>query len=170
MVDEVRRPVGRGDLELLDRRCDCGHRGAEHLAELHGGQPDAASGTEHDQFLARLQPSDRAEDVVRRAVRHTEGGGDVHLHPGRDPTERVGGHDGLLGEGAHERRPDHQVAERRSRRTPSPTSSTTPASSLPGTNGVGHADLVLVGDEQHVGKVDRRRVDPNPHLSRGDRR
>ena len=74
MVDEVAsRRVAR-HLELLGGGGDRGDVGTEHGAELHGGEADAAAGTEHHQFFARLQSRHRTEHVIGGAVRHPERG------------------------------------------------------------------------------------------------
>ncbi len=50
--------------------------------------------------------------------------------------EREGRHHHLVGEAAEAHEGDDPVAHRRLRSTPGPTAATTPAISLPGTNGV----------------------------------
>ena len=53
--------------------------------------------------------------------------------------------------------------------TPSPTSATTPANSLPGHEGQGSGHLIRVGDDQQVREVDRPDVDSDPDFPGAER-
>ena len=159
-------PQASAACELLGRRGDRRDRRAQGRTELHGGGADAAAGAEHDELLARLQrrpPSAaRGTPSCRRRRRRPP--------RGRPPRR------GSASARRRRRRPPRRrrrrsTSRRRGRRraspsTPSPTSVTTPANSLPGMKGRGAGHLVRVGDHQHVGEVDRADVDPDPDLAR----
>ena len=70
--------------------------------------------------------------------------------------------DDLVGERADEHEPKTRSPDG-DRVTPSATSVTTPANSLPGMKGSG-ADLVRVGHDEHVGEIHGADVDAHPHL------
>jgi hypothetical protein len=165
MLDPVAGAVRGGDGELLRRRGDRGHRGAEQRAELDRRKAHAASGAEHDQLLSRLKAGDRAQDVVRGAVRHAEGGGQADVDAARDATDRLGGDDRLLGEGADEHRcgddvADHDVAHAL------PELFDDACELAPRDERRGRRHLVLVRDDEDVGEVQRRGDHPHAHLAR----
>ena len=164
-------PKARAAVELLRRRRHRGHRRAEEGAELHGGEADAAAGAEHDQLLARLQPRPPTAARGRRCGgrRRTRRGRGVDAvgdrserRPRRPPPPR------------RTRRPvraaEHAVADRRATST-----SVGDLDDLAGELAAGHErrrhrDLVLAGDEQHVGEVHRGGVRRAPAPARAERR
>lgn len=168
MVDEVLGAVGRRDVELLGRRRDGRHRRPEHDAELDRGEADAASRAEHDQLLPRLHGRDRAQHVVRGAVRHAERRREPVVNAVGDVAHCIGGDDHLLGERTRDPRSEDMIADNRV--------------GDPGADLFDHArvlaagderrrqrDLVLVGDEEDVGEVDGGRGHTDPNLTVTDR-
>ncbi len=170
MVDEMSRAVGRRDLELLRRRGNGGDRRTEHGAELDRGEPDASARAQDDQLLAGLQRGDRSEHVVRGAVRDAEHGRVSVVDAVGHELQRRGRHDDLVRERAVEARAEDARTDGDGRSMSSATSTTTPANSLPGTNGSGTVSLVLVGDEQYVGEVHGRGMHTHPDVSGRERR
>ena len=153
----MRGAAGRGDVELLRRRRHRGDRRAERGAELHGGQADAAAGAEHDELLARLQPGHRAQHVVGGAVGDAERRGGLRRRPRRGC--------GVSDVGAPTTASSANAPTSAVPMTRSPTATSVDvvgdlvddAGELAaGDERRRHLELVLAGDEQHVGEVDRR--------------
>ena len=169
VVDQRPRPLGLGGLQLLGRRRDGRHRGAEEGTQLHGRQSHATAGPEDDQLLARLQEGDRPQHTECGAVGHPEGGHDVVAHAVGRAGQRPRRNGYLLGEGADEARAEDAV--------PDGDSADIVGHGLDGPGELasgherrGHAHLVPVGDDQDVGKVDGRGHDTDPCLTGIQRR
>lgn len=81
----------------------------------------------------------------------------------RYPREARGVHHHFFGEDAVEARAGHAVTDREA------VDASAEFGDMAGEFATGyerrrHADLVLIGDEQDIGIVDRRGADPHPHL------
>ena len=148
-------------LELFGRRRDGGDRGAERDAELDCRQADAAARAEHDQLVAVAAPAPPT------AARDTPCGTPRRMPPRCARRRR------RVSVPARPRAPRPPRRMRRTSRCRSPgrrpRNPCTPHRSRRHAGELAaryerrrHADLVLVRDQQHVGEVDRRRVDPHP--------
>ncbi len=102
-------------------------------------------------------------------MRHPEGGGRLIVDTVgdmRQPGDRNGD---LLGERAVHSHPADPLADRETICTLTGFDNR-PGELATGNERCGHADLILVRDEQHVGKVHRRGADPDADLPRCDGR
>jgi len=103
------------------------------------------------------------------AVCHTERRGSGGFDPVGDASQHGRGNGHLLGEGTEHTRSGHSIADREIRYLA--TDVVDHAGELAARNERRReADLIVVGDQQHVGKVDGRSLDPYPDLSRLDDR
>ena len=110
VVDEVIGAVLAGHGQLLRGAGARDHARAHRLADLDGGEADAARRSQHEQRLAGLEASLPAEGHVARDVRDGKGTGFVEGHArGHGEGFRLF-RDGLLGEPAVGQRGHHAVA------------------------------------------------------------
>ena len=163
VVDQGRRALLLGGVELLRRGRHRRDRSTEDAPQLHGRETDPATGAQHDQ----LQTSYRTEHVIRGAMGDPEGGGRAGIDAVGNADHRLGADGDLLGEGADHRRAEHPIAC--GDRVDLGADGIDDARELAaGDEGRRHAHLVPVGDEQHVGEVDRSGGDAHTHLPRAE--
>ena len=137
VVDHVGGPALGGRGELVGGRRHRGDLGAEQRAELHGREPDAAAGAEDDERLAGLERGRPSAGRGRPC-----GGPPRRRRPPAGPRRRApGGPPRPDTTTSSANAPTITVPVTRSPTatpcTSGATSVTVPASSLPGTNGVG---------------------------------
>ena len=137
------------------------HLGAEVPGELHRRHPDAAGGGVHQHPLAAPQPGEVDQPVVR--------GQEHHRHRRRLRERPALRHRHDQPPVGHRHRPEARPAPTPSpgrrapgRSTPAPTSSTTPAPSLPSGASPGY----MPERDQHVAEVQPGGAHADPHLVR----
>jgi hypothetical protein len=155
---ELARPAGGGD----DAR-------AQRLANLDRGQPDPAGSAEHQQGLARLQPSTMGQGRMRGAVGHRKAGGGDKIHRIRDRHHGGGRHHDLLGKGIAMGRRHHPLTN------PQPLDVAADFGDLAGdfeawNEGKRRPDLILAGDLQGIGEAEAAGTHANAHLAHANRR
>ena len=169
VVHEARGAVRTRHVELLGGRGDGCHRRTELDGELHGCRADPATGTEDHDLVAGLNHGDRAKHVVRGAMGHAERSRETDIDLGRDLRECLRSADRLLGEHADESCSDDAIAERDVGDVTGHLHDF--AGELAARNERSRRrDLVLVGDEEHVGKVHRSGSHADARLTWTERR
>jgi len=168
--DEVVGAAGARDRELGLARGGGDDGGAEQLADLDGGEADAAAGAMHQQRLPGLQPGAVDQRVMGGAVGGAERGALGKAEAGRQRHRLLGRDHDLLGIAALAQRHHHLVAggERavgavadladRARRLEA------------GNEGQRRLVLVEAGDHQQIREVDAGGVDGDAKLPRAQRR
>ena len=157
-----------GDRELVVAGCGRDHGGAEHLADLDGGKPNAAAGAVHQQHFAGLKLAAIDQRVIGRAVagQKRRALGVVEGRRQRHQLRRRG--DGLVAIGAVPHLDDHPVADR----------DALGRVDLDDIAGGLHArrerqrrlELIFAGRHQHVRKIDPGGANGDAHLARRQRR
>ncbi len=165
VVDEVVRAALAGDRELLGRARGRDHARAHRLADLDGGEPDAAGRAEHQQRLAGLEAALPAERDVARDVRDRKRARFVEAHAGGNGERlrlRCHRH---LGEPAVGKDRHHAVARGEARDVR--TARGDDAGGLQArAERQRRLRLVVAGHHDRVGVVHRRRLHGDQHLAR----
>ena len=124
------------------------------MGELHGGEADATSRTEHDHPLVGLDVGNAPQRVVGGLMGDAERRGGAELHLVGHRPERVGRDGDALGEAADHRCPHHAVAGGELL-DPVSELDDRPRQLAPGGERELGTPLVPVGDHEDVGEVDR---------------
>ena len=156
------------DRELLVARGGRDHGGAQHLADLDRGKPDAAAGAVHQQHFARLQPAAIDQRVIRGAVAGEKRRAFGIVEGRRQRHELRRRRHGLIAIGAVPHLDDDPVADR----------DALGAVDLDHIAGRFHArrerqrrlELILARRHQDVRKIDPGGMDGDAHLPRRQRR
>jgi hypothetical protein len=151
-------------LELLFGGRAGDHARTEELPELHGGEADAARRAEHEERLARPDPGAVLERVIGGRVDEAERGGDREIEPGRDRRDERFVDHGLLRVAAPADVRHHPVA--RHETVHAFADLLDHAGDLaPRREGQLGLELVLVLDEEDIGKIHPARLHGNQKLS-----
>ena len=160
VVDDVIRAHLPAHRELLVGAGRGDHGGAQELADIHRGQPDAAGGAEHQQHVAGPQAA-ALQAVVGGAVAGPESGRGLEAHRCRQRRDPRRGHDGLVGKPS---RYQHPIAGRDAL-DPRPRLQHDARGFAPGNERQLALRLVLPGNHQHVDEAHAAGVERHLHLS-----